>query len=598
MTPAIAFVLFLLVVAVVLFVWEKIPPDVTALCLFIVIVLTGLLTEARAFSVFSNPAPLTVAAMFILSAALVKCGAIDGMAALLDRMSGFHYSTVILLLMLGVGAMSAVVNNTPVVVVFVPVILRLATRMKLPASQFLIPLSYAAVLGGCCTLIGTSTNLVVAGIVRDSGLPPLRMFEFAWIGLPMLAVGAVYVALTGRHFLPHREPLTATSSEDERREYITEVFVQPKSRAIGQTTAQAGLLPARGIRVLEIVRDEVPLTGELEGVTLEAGDRLVLSCRPKGIAHARALEGIDLMAEMKLELEQIAAHEGALAECVVGPNSALIGRSAREIRFRQRFRLMLLAINRRGRNLREDVQNEPLKFGDILLVMGTEHAIDSLRASDDLLLIDRPHLAAKSPPSKLVIVLTSVAGVIVTSTLGLLSIEVAALLACAVIFVTGCLKPKDGYRAIEWNILILIYGMLAVGLAMQETGASVFIVDRLLELVADFVPPEYKALVMLGAFYLLASLLTEVLSNNAVAALMTPLAISLAAQIGVDSRPFIMAVCIAASAAFATPIGYQTNTYVYGVAGYKFADFIKFGLPLNILCFAIAMYVIPAVWPF
>ena len=415
--------------------------------------------------------------------------------------------------------------------------------------------------------------------------------------MPLLAVGAVYVAIAGR-FLPVRAPITSATAGDEPREYITEAFVQPNSKAIGQTPVQAGLVPARGIRLLEIVRDEVPLPGDLESAKLEPGDRLVLACHPKGVAHTRGLAGIDLMAELKLELEQIAAHEGALAECVVGPNSSLIGRSAREVGFRERYRLMLLAIHRRGRDLRENIEHRALKFGDILLVMGTDHAIDNLRSSDDLLLIDRPALPAKSPPRNLFIVLGCVAGVIAASSLGVLSIELAALVACAVIFVTGCLKPKDGYRAIEWNILILIYGMLAVGLAMQETGASAYLMDGLLSLVERFVPAEHKAIVMLAAFYILASLLTEVLSNNAVAALMVPLALSLAARLGVDSRPFVVAVCIAASAAFATPIGYQTNTYVYGVAGYKFSDFVKFGLPLNIFCFVVALYIIPAVWPF
>ncbi len=598
MTWEIALVLFLLLAALVSFVWEKIPPDVTALCLFLVVVLSGLLTQARALSVLANPAPLTVGAMFILSAALVKCGAIDRLAALLDRMSGFHYCTIILLMMLGVGGISAFVNNTPVVVVFVPVILRLAAKMKQPASKFLIPLSYAAILGGCCTLLGTSTNLVVSGIVRDRGLPPLGMFELASIGLPLVAVGGLYMAVAGKYLLPRRELLTATMSDDQRREYITEVFVQPKSTAIGQTPDQAGLLASRGIRVIEIVRDEVALPGDLQGAKLEAGDRLVLACRPKGIAHARSLAGLDLMAELKLNLEQIAAHEGAIVECIVGPNSSLLGRSSREINIRQRYRMVLLAIHRRGRNLRDKIESVPLKFGDILLLMGTDHAIENLRASDDLLLIDRPHQPAKTSPRKLFIVLSSILGVILASSLHLLHIEIAALLACAVIFVTGCLKPKDGYRAIEWNILFLIYGMLAAGLAMEETGTSVYIVDRLLWVVNQFVPPEQKTLVMLAAFYLVATVLTEILSNNAVAALMAPLAISLAGQIGADTRPFIVAICIAASASFATPIGYQTNTYVYGVGGYRFADFLKFGLPLNILCLIVAVLVIPAVWPF
>ncbi|MBL9216695.1 MAG: SLC13 family permease [Opitutaceae bacterium] len=596
MTWEIALVLVLLAGALVSFISEKVTPDVTALSLFLVIVLSGLLTEAQAFSVLANPAPVTVGAMFILSAALVKCGAIDRLATLLDRLAGLHYFTVMLLLVLSTAAVSAFINNTPVVAVFVPVVLDLARKMRRPASKFLIPLSFAAVLGGCCTLIGTSTNLVVAGIVRERGLPPLGMFEFAWIGLPMLAAGALYIALAGNRLLPARTEPVATVGAEDRREYLSEVFVPAGSPAAGRTPAQAGLLPARGIRVLEIVRDEISLEADLGAVALQPGDRLVLSCRPQGVAHARSLAGLDLTAEQGLG--QIAAHESALVETIVGPNSSFIGRSSREINFREHHRLTPLALHRDGRNLAPPFDTVPLRFGDILLMMGTDPAIENLRSSRDLLLIDRPRLPAQTRPRQLLIVLGSIAGVVLASTFSVLSTEMAAILACVIVFATGCLKPKEGYQAVEWNLLFLIYGMLALGLAMEKTGTSVFLVDRLLWLGNQFVPPEHKAIVMLAAFYLVTSVLTEILSNNAVAALMTPLAISLASQIGVDSRPFIIVVCIAASASFATPIGYQTNTYVYGIGGYRFSDFVRIGTPLNAICLIIALVVIPAVWPF
>ena len=598
MTWEIALVLLLLAATFAAFLWERIPPDVTAITLFVVLLLSGLLPEAKAFSVLANPAPLTVGAMFILSAALVKCGAIDRLAALLAHASGFHYFTLILIVMLGAGAISAFVNNTPVVVVFTPVLLTLARRTGQPASRFLMPLSFAAVLGGCCTLLGTSTNLVVSGIVRDRGQPPLEMFELAWIGLPIAVAGTFYVALLGRWLLPARESRSAHLAEDERRDYLTEVFVQEKSPAVGRTAAALGLTPANGITVLELVRDEVERVAGAPDLPLEAGDRLVLSCQPKGVARIRSLVGLDLGAEKGLGLAQIAAHEGALVEAIVSSNSALVGRTPREINFRERYRSVLLAVHRPGLQLQEAGDDTPLRFGDILLLMGTDQAIEALRGHPDLLLIDRPPLPARSQPRHLAIVLATIAGVVLAPTLGLLDIEVSALVGCVVIFLTGCLKPKDGYQAIEWNLLFLIYGMLALGLAMEETGTSTFLVDQTLALVRQFVPPEYKALVMLAAFYLIASVLTEVLSNNAVAALLTPLALSVGPSLGVDSRPFVIAVCIAASASFATPIGYQTNTYVYGVGGYKFADFVKFGTPLNVICFVIALYVIPAVWPF
>lgn len=598
MTWDIAFVLLLIAGTLLCFLHDKLAPDVTALVLFVILLVSGVVPQAKIFGVLANPAPLTVGAMFILSAALVKSGAIDRLVTLLGSLAGLHYFTVMALIVLGVGGLSAFINNTPLVVVLVPVIISLARKMKLPASKMLIPLSYAAVLGGTCTLVGTSTNLVVAGILQSRGQPPLRMFELAWIGLPMLAAGTIYIALFGRYLLPKRQPATVALAEEDRREYITEVFVQPNSPPIGRTFAEAGLTLSRGVRVLELIRDETSLPLKHPDPHLAAGDRLVLACRPQGITHTRSIDGIDLTTELKLGLGQITAHEGVLVEGVIGPNSDLIGQSVSEAGFRRRFHVVVLAVHRHGRKLRSDFDQLRLKNGDILLMMGTEQAVENLRASEDLLLVDRPPVPARRSPRHLAIVLGSILGVIGVSSFGWMSIEIAALLACAVVFITGCLKPRDGYNAIEWNLLFLIYGMLALGVAMEDTGTSTYVVDRLLWLVNHFVATENKALVMLAAFYLLSSVLTEILSNNAVAALMTPLALSLAAQLGVDPRPFVIAVCIAASAAFATPIGYQTNTYVYGVGGYRFSDFLKFGLPLNLICFVIAIYVIPAVWPF
>jgi di/tricarboxylate transporter len=536
--------------------------------------------------------------MFILSAALVKCGAVDRLASMLQGLSGYSYFTLMPLIILGVGGLSAFINNTPVVVVLVPVVRTLARKMNVPASKMLIPLSYAAMLGGVCTLVGTSTNLVVSGIVQSAGQKPIAMFELAWVGLPALALGTVLLTALGRFVLPKRKPTAAPPSTEDRREYLTEVFVTPDSPAIGQTAAGAGLVESRGVRVLELVRHDEPLPFDPKTTRLAAGDRLMLACRPQGVTHTRSLAGVDLTAELKLGLGQIAAHEGVIVEGVVGPGSALIGHTVVEADFRRRFHFVVLAVHRHGRELRADLQSVRLQNGDILLLMGTERAVEDLRTSEDILLLDRPPVPSRRSPRHLAITLGSIAGVILASTCGWLPIEVAALLACAVIFLTGCLKPRDGYQAIEWNLLFLVYGMLAVSVAMEHTGTSAFVVDRVLALVNELVPAAHKPLVMLAVFYLLASALTEVLSNNAVAALMTPLALSLAAQLGVDARPFVIALCLAASASFATPIGYQTNTYVYGVGGYKFADFLRLGLPLNLLCFAVAMYVIPAVWPF
>jgi di/tricarboxylate transporter len=598
MTWEIALIFILLAITLVSFVREKIAPDLTALALFVTIIATGLLSPVKAFSVFSNPAPFTVAAMFVLSAALVRCGAMDILSGLVEKSTGWSYPVVVFLMVMIAAGISAFINNTPVVVVFLPVVLGLARKMELAPSKLLIPLSYAAVLGGTCTLIGTSTNLVVNGILISKGLASFHMFELAWLGVPTTIIGAVYLALCGKRILPTREMLTSILSDEERREYITEAFVQPDSPAIDKTLKEAGLSRAKGIRLVEIVRDGVALYIEPEKIRLRAGDRIILACRPQGIAATRGVIGIDLISELNLGLEQIAAHEGSLVEAVVNPHSSIVGHTVREANFRQRFRMIVLAVHRKGRNVRERLETLPLEAGDIVLMMGTDQAIDALRQSEDLVLFDRARVPATAQNKKMPIVLAVIAGVIITASLNWVPIEIGALAGSVIVCITGCLKTNEAYASIEWNILFLIYGMLAAGLALEQTGAALWLATHVVDGVQAFVPGEHKAFYVLAALYLVTTFLTEILSNNAVAALMTPIAIGIATQLGVSIQPFVVAVMFAASAAFATPIGYQTNTYVYGVGGYRFTDFLKIGIPLNILCFVTAMVIIPRIWPF
>ena len=596
MTWQIALVLFLLLGATVCFVREKIPPDLIALSLFALVTLTGLVPPRDAFAVFSNPAPITIAAMFVLSAALVRCGALDYMAIAMERMAVLPYQLVLFILVLVVAFVSAWINNTPVVVVFVPLVLHLARRMRLPASKFLIPLSYASVLGGVCTLIGTSTNLVVNGMLVKEGLPGLQMFDLAWVGVPSTIAAALYLALFGKRLLPSREMLTSILSEEERREYFTEAFVPLGSPLIGKSLRAAGLVKARGFRVIEIVRDGIAIDVNPDLTALRDGDRMILACRPSGIARARAMPGFDFTAEAGLE--QIAAHEGVVFEGAVAPHSEIIGRSISELNFRQRYRVIVLAIHRAGENVREKLEKLPLQMGDLLLMMGTGQAVNELRRGDDIILFDRPPLPSFSLHKRIPLVLATIAGVVAAEAADLLPIELGAITGAVLLCLTGCIKPKEAYESIEWPLLFLIFGMLAVGAAMQATGAAALLAQQVVQGVDYVVTGPSKPWVLLGALYLVTMLLTEILSNNAVAALMVPIALSIAAAAGVNAQPFIMAVTVAASTAFATPIGYQTNTYVYGIGGYKFADFVRVGVPLNVICFIIAMLVIPQVWPF
>jgi di/tricarboxylate transporter len=392
--------------------------------------------------------------------------------------------------------------------------------------------------------------------------------------------------------------LTAILSDEERREYITEAFVQPDSPVLGKTINEAGLTRTRGIRVLEVVRDGVALYLDPQAVKLKAGDRIIMACRMKGIVHTRQMTGIDLVSELNLGLEQIAAHEGSLVEAVVTPHSALVGHTVKGMNFRQRYRMVVLALHRQGKNVREQLETLPIMPGDVLLMMGTDQAIDTAANSEDFMFFDRARVPAKPQPKKIAFVVGVIAAVITTAALEWVPIELGALAGCVLICLTKCLKTADAYGAIEWNILFLIYGMLAMGMAMEQTGAAAWLAGSIVHGVDQFIPHAHKGIVMLACLYLVTTILTEILSNNAIAALMAPIAIGVALNLGMDPKPFIVAVAFAASAAFATPIGYQTNTYVYGVGGYRFGDFMRIGIPLNLVCFIAAMIIIPRVWPF
>ncbi len=604
MSPEVIFVFCLLALAVYLFISERMTPDQTSFTILLILLAAGTifpdstLPDSDALvGVFANPAPLTIGAMFIISAALERSGALEGVAGVLRRVARLGIVPVLFLMTLVVGGISAFMNNTPVVVIFVPIILSLAREMQTPASKLLIPLSYASVFGGICTLVGTSTNILASGILTRSGLPPLGMFELASIGVPLLLIGAVFVSLLGHRLLPRRDTLTALLSDEERKEFITTAYVHRGSPLIGKALKESGLLKG-GVRIIEIIRSDVSLTGDPREAVLEEGDRLVIAARPGGLSRTRSLEGVNVGQERDLGIETIAAHEGSIVEGVVAPRSSLIGRTIAGVNFRQRYRMIVLAIHRRGANLRQGFENVPLAFGDTVLMMGTDEAREHLRTSDDLLLLDRPETPSRSTARKRPIVIATLAAVVLAASIGAMPIVVASLVGAGVLLLTNCVSTKEAYASIDWSILILIYGTLALGLAMEVTGAAELLARQVLHVGDIFESPHTRARVVLAGLYILTATLTEVMSNNAAIVLLAPIAISIGHALGMDPRPFVIAATVGASAAFATPIGYQTNTYVYGVGNYRFGDFVKIGLPLNIVYFIGCMIIIPMFWKF
>ncbi|MBN2040863.1 MAG: SLC13 family permease [Spirochaetes bacterium] len=604
MTWEIFFAISLIVLTFVSLVIEKYSSDITALSAIAVTLLfmsifsgSRLPSFADFTKVISNPAPLTIASMFIISAALNKSGIIEQISIFLGRFKNPGYTQIIILLVFTVGFASAFINNTPVVVMLLPILLSQARAMSIRPSKLLIPLSYASIFGGTCTLLGTSTNILASGLVQKMGYPEIGMFELTRVGLPLLLCGAVYLVVIGRHLLPDRESLSSILTEQERREFMTEVFVEKGSPLIGVNILESELYKKHKFNIIAIMRKGVPVD-EVNTAVLAQGDRLVLSAPPSEFAKAHSIDGLNFTTGSKEGLSTITEHAGGIVEAILAPNSAFTGRTIKNINFMFRYQMVVLAIHRRGRNVRDRLNTLKLELGDTLLLMGSEQAIENMHGDEDLVLLDRPPLPTRKMRKKAPIVLLTLSGIVISTAFNLIPIAAAAIIGVAVIFITGCLQPKEGYQSVDWSLLVLIYGMLTLGMLLQVTGTSNLIVEAITGRIHSFIAPENQPIASLVVIYFCTFLLTEVLSNNATVVIMLPIGITLAHTIGVDPRPFIIAICVASSASFSTPIGYQTNTYVYSVGGYRFADFIKVGLPLNILYMVAACYLIPKIWHF
>ena len=583
-------VLAILIGMVAMFISEKYPLDIVSMLGLGALLILGLVTPKEGFAGFSNPATLTVAAMFVLSAGLQKTGATAVVGRLMVRFSRNHFAALVVI-MVTVTIMSAFVNNTAAVAVFIPLVTILASRRKISASKLLIPLSYASQFGGVCTLIGTSTNLLVSSFSAQAGYGAFGMFEFSRMGLILFAAGVVFFLIFGRWLLPDRQT-RGVAGGWQLGQYVTELRIRSKSPLVGKSVLESGLGENHDITVLRVLNEDEYGDGwaPLRRV-LQPDDVLLVHGSLPDLMRLRGTMGLRIDADFKLRDEVLQTENLRLIQALVAPDSQLIGHTLKESDFRSRYRALVLAMQRRGETIHGKLSSIKLALGDSLLIQAHEDEIQQLRHNSDFIVLNElPGGALRHKAPLAIGILVAVVGL---AGLGVVPIQVAALLGCVALVMTHILRPEDVYHAVNWQVVFLLAGVLPLGVAMHTSGAAEFLAERAIGMVGSMGP-----VAVLAAIYLMTAILTETISNAAAAAVLAPIAISTAEQIGVDPRPFLMAITFAASTGFSTPVGYQTNAMIYNPGGYRYSDFLRAGVPLNILFWILSAVFIPRLWAF
>ncbi len=575
--------LAILIGSLVAFIAEWLPTDLTALAIAIFLMILGLVTPEEGISGFSNPATITVMAMFILSSGITKTGAIQLVRDNLVKWGGKTATRQIVLLGMIVGPISAFINNTAVVAVFLPIVEEWCRKSKISTSQLLIPLSYLSVLGGMITVLGTSTNILASGLSEKLGYGKFGLFEFTRIGLITFTIGSIYLAFIGRRFLPNRTNRNSQLLEQEYGldDYVSEVIIPPRSDLIGQTLRQSGIQRKFDLDVLEIIHNDTHFPQPLADKILSLGDILIIRGGKEELLKIREERGVNILADVKFNQKQIESDlstgEEKIAEVLILSNSRLIGTTLKDLRFRQRYNATVLAVRRGQEVIRQTLGKVKLRFGDLLLVQGPKESFIGLQTTRELLVLEERDVETLRQ-SKAFIAVGIVIGVILLEAFSIIPILVGSLLGIILMVVTGCMKPGEIYGAVRWDIIFLLAGLIPLGIAMKNTGTNEWIAQYIASVGGNL--SHYWILFL---FYLATSLITEVLSNNASVVLMLPVAAEVAKGLNLEPLPFMLTTMFAASNSFMTPIGYQTNTMVYSPGGYRFLDFTKVGAPLTII---------------
>ena len=596
MTLAVALMLALMGLALVAFVTEALPIEVTALGLLAILTLVGILDVEEALSGFSSGAAVAVASLLVLSHALTKTGLLETVADRFgDRARRRPWLMVVVLLVL-IALGSGALNNTAVVALSIPLVMKLSRQLGLSPSKVLIPVSYASILGGTLTLIGTSTNLLVNAIVIDAGERPIGVFEATGPAGLLMVAGLLYIVLAARRVLPGRADSAALTRKYEVGSYLTELILEPGSRLVGHTLSEARVNQNYGVTVIEVVRQaEETHVDDVEAIALQPGDHLVVQGALDDILRMRREEQLTLIPDVHPDDAKLAAGGQALVEAWVTPGSQMVGRTLKELDFHHHFGGYVLAVRRIGATLCNRVADVSLRFADALLILVPRGRLASLEDNPDLAVLSEHefHLRRRRFWWLVLLVLP---GAVVAAATGAMDIAGSALIGAVALLAFGAISPDEAYRAINWPVVLMIAAFVPVGHAFQTTGTAGFLARGLLA-ASSWTSPSVAPYAVLAMTYLATFVLTQIASNNAAAIIVAPIALSLGPALGVSSRPFIFAVCFAASAAFMTPMGYQTNLMVYAAGQYRFTDFSRFGAPLSLILWVLSVVLIPVFWP-
>ena len=596
MTPDIILVMVLLLFGFIMFVTEVFSIDVTAMILLTILFMLGYLTPSEALSGFSNPAVITIAFLFIISRALQKTRILEYLIVRVRRLADKSILIGRAVYLFTIGVASAVVNNTAIVAIFMPVSIRLAQKYKMSPSKMLIPLSYSAILGGTLTLVGTSTNLLVNSIyVKVPGVEPMGMFEFFKYGAILMVVGLLYILFFAPMILPSRTSTSSLTKSYRLGGYLTEMRVTAESPLNGRTCLERGINKNYDVMVLDILRDNKMITNMIRLTKLKEGDVLFVRGTLENFLRMKEVEKVALLTDEKLTQEELEQEDNVVLECLITDKSDLVGKSLMTSNFRRRFGSFILAIRREGTIVREKIAHVILSAYDTLLVYGPKNKVNELSKTNEFVVLGEVDAELRKQRFWWMTIV-AIIGTIALAAFGFMPIVKSAMLGVVILLALKILTPQESYQSINWQVIILISALIPVGIVIQKTGTAGWIAG-IISSATESVPSEWQPRVLLALIYFITIFLTEISSNAATAIIMTPISIAVAQQMGFDPRAFVFAVAFAASASFITPVGYQTNLMVYGPGGYKFSDYIRVGFPLAFIFWIMAIFILPILWP-